>query len=259
MIDVHSHILYGIDDGSKSLEDSLKILKLASKCGVTDIFLTPHYILESKYMCPTETKIEILNEIKENFPSKINFHIGTEIYINEQIDELVKQNEISTLGDSRYLLIELPVMNEYLGLEDYLFRLRDMGYKIIIAHPERYYYFKNDFNKLLNMCKQGIYFQGNYMSLYGTYGKSVKDLFIKIIRHHAYSFMASDVHSPRQKYYKKIKDAKRRIESMTDKDYANRIFSLNAAKITTDEEIIIDFKEKLSLFDRIRGNEWERS
>jgi len=259
MIDVHSHILYGIDDGSKTLEDSLAMLQNAEKNGVTAIFFTPHYIPDSRYICPNQEKVRILNELKENYTGKIEFYLGNEIYMNDDITELISKNEMSTLGNSKYLLIELPVYNEYPGLGNQLFKLRDMGYKIIIAHPERYYYFKNDFDKLLDMCRQGIYFQGNYMSLYDTYGKSTKDLFIKILKHHCYTFMASDIHASKQKYYKKIKDAKRRIISMTDKDYAKRIFEFNAAKIISNEEIEINFKEKLSFFDRIRGNEWERS
>lgn len=255
MIDVHSHILYGIDDGSRSIEDSVKMLKSAQKCGVTTVFLTPHYIPETRYVCPNSEKKLILDEIRKKFSGKLNIYLGNEIYINNEIDELVKKDEISTLGDSKYLLIELPVYNEYPNLENYLFRLRDKGYKIIIAHPERYLYFKNDFNKVISMCKQGIYFQGNYMSLYNKYGKSTKDLFVKILLHHCYSFMASDIHISKQKYYKKVKDAKKRIERMTDKNYANCIFNTNGDKIITGEEIEINFKEKLSILDRIRGNE----
>ena len=255
MIDVHSHILYGIDDGSKKLEDSVKILNLAYRCGVRKIFVTPHYIEDSKYMCPNKKKLEILKELQNRFQGKIELFIGNEIYINNNIEKYILDGEISPLGDSKYLLIELPVYNEYPGLNDYLFKLRDQGYKIIIAHPERYDYFKNDFDKILDMCRQGIYFQGNYMSLYDTYGKHTKALFIKILKHHCYSFMASDIHRPDQKYYKKVRDAKSRVRSMTDKDYTDRIFTKNAAKIITDEKVEIDFKEKLSFFDRIRGNE----
>ena len=255
MIDIHSHILYGIDDGSKTLEDSIKILDSAYENGVTKIFVTPHYIEESKYMCPNNVKKKILNELKKIYSGKIDLYIGNEIYVNDNIDKYIKNGEISTLGDSKYLLIELPVYNEYPGLEDYLFRLRDMSYKIIIAHPERYYYFKNNFKKLLEMCKQGIYFQGNYMSLYDVYGKDAKNLFIKILKHRCYSFMASDIHSSEQKYYKKVADAKKRITFLTDKAYTERIFNSNAAKIMTDDVIEVDFKEKLSFFNRIRGNE----
>ncbi len=255
MIDIHAHILYGIDDGSKTLEDSVKILESAYKKGVRKIFVTPHYIEESKYVCPNSRKREILEELQNIFAGKIELYMGNEIYINHNISEYIDNDEISPLGDSKYLLIELPVYNEYLDLEDYLFRLRDKGYKIIIAHPERYAYFRNDFNKLLDMCRQGIYFQGNYMSLYETYGKTTKNMFIKILKHRCYTFMASDIHRSEQKYYKKVKDARRRVASMTDKKYAEKIFVSNAEKILTGEDIEINFKEKLSFFDRIRGNE----
>lgn len=254
MIDIHSHILYGIDDGAKSLDDSIKILESAEKFGVTTIFFTPHYILDSKFITPIKLKKNILNKIKKNFSGNIKFYLGNEIYINESIAELIDQNEISPLGDSKYLLIELPVYNEYPKLEEYLFTLRDLGYKIIIAHPERYYYFKNDFSKIIALCEQGIYFQGNYMSLYNIYGKSTKKLFIEILKHHCYTFMASDIHMPEQKYYEKIADAKKKIEKYTTKEYTSRIFNDNAAKIITGEEIEVNFKTKISFFDRIRGN-----
>lgn len=253
MIDVHSHILYGIDDGAKSLEDSIGILEKARKYGINKIFVTPHYIEESKYMCNNKGKKKILDELQEKFPD-IELYMGNEIYINNHIHEHIEKGEISPLGNSKYLLIELPIYNEFPGLEDYLFKLRTMGYKIIIAHPERYNYFKEDFDKLLGLCKQGIYFQGNYMSLYDTYGKTTRKMFIKILKHHCYTFMASDVHRTEQKYYKKVKEAKDKIISMTSKEYAENIFDGNASKIMTGEEIEIRFKERLSLFDRIRGN-----
>ena len=254
MIDLHSHILYGIDDGSKSLEDSIKMLESAEKNGVDTIFLTPHYIPDSKFVTPNFLKKDILTKLKSNFSGKIKFYLGNEIYINNNIEELLEKNEISTLGDSKYLLIELPVYNEYPKLENYLFHLRYLGYKIIIAHPERYYYFKNDFNKILKLCKQGIFFQGNYMSLYNIYGKSTKKLFIEILKHHCYTFMASDIHMSSQLYYEKIADAKKKIEKYTSKEYTSSIFIDNASKIITGEEIQVKFKEKISLLDRIRGN-----
>ncbi len=253
MIDLHSHIIYGIDDGAKTLEDAEAIIEIAIKNKVKAIFLTPHYILDSKYMANNKKKKAILSELKRKYKDKIDLYLGNEIYVNDDIHELVKKGEISPLGN-KYLLIELPIYNEYPNLENYLFTLRDLGYKIIIAHPERYYYFYQDFNKVLNFQRQGIYFQGNYMSIYNTYGKMAKKLFIKILKHHCYSFMASDIHSSKQKYYQKLARAKEKIAEYTNKEYANDIFYNNAAKIITNEEIEIKFKEKISIFDRIRGN-----
>ena len=254
MIDVHSHILYGIDDGAKSLDDSIKILESACKNGVNTIFVTPHYIEKSRFIASNKIKEEILNRVEESFKGNIKLILGNEIYMSENISNLLKEDLIKPLGNSKYLLIELPVYNEFPDLENYLFLLRDKGYKIIIAHPERYYYFKKDFNKFLKLVKQGIYFQGNYMSLYDIYGKSTKKLFVKILKHHCYSFMASDIHTPKQDYYAKLDAAKKKIAKMTNKNYASLIFSENAAKIIKDEEVEVEFKEKISIFDRIRGN-----
>jgi len=254
MIDIHSHILYGIDDGAKTLEDSEAIIKSAIKNKVSAIFLTPHYILESKFMTPNNEKKDILQALEKKFSDKIKLYLGNEIYINNEIEELIKKGEIHPLGDSNYLLVELPVYNEYPDLEKYLFHLQDSGYKVIIAHPERYFYFKNDIKKVIELCEQGIYFQGNYMSLYNIYSRSTRKLFIKLLMHHCYTFMASDIHSPHQKYYSKIKDAEEKVRQVVGKKYTDDIFFNNAAKIISGEEIKIEFKEKISIFDRIRGN-----
>ena len=161
MIDLHSHILYGIDDGAKTVLESEKIIESAIKNNVKGIFLTPHYIVDSKYASDNHEKSAILKELKNKYSKQIDLYLGNEIYINDDIDEDVSKKRISTLGDSKYLLIELPVYNEYPKLEEYLFKLRDKGYKIVIAHPERYYYFWTDFKKVLELSRQGIYFQGN--------------------------------------------------------------------------------------------------
>lgn len=254
MIDIHSHILYGIDDGAASLEDSKLLLDSAIKNGVKGIILTPHYILESKYLTNNKEKKDILKKIKKIYSKQIDLYLGNEIYINNSIDELIKKDEISSLAKSKYLLIELPVYNEYPDLENYLFELRNKGYKIIIAHPERYYYFKKDFNKFIKLLEEGIYFQGNFMSLYDIYGKSTKKLFLKILKCHGYSFISSDIHMPKQKYYDKLSMSKEKIAKLTDKSYMENIFYNNPLKIIKDEKIEVEIKKNISIFNKIRGN-----
>lgn len=257
MIDIHSHILYGIDDGASSFEDSKLLIDSAIKNGVKGIILTPHYILESKYLTNNKVKKDVLKKISKY--SKIDLYLGNEIYINDQIDELIKKDEISPLAKSKYLLIELPVYNEYPNLENYLFELKNKGYKIIIAHPERYFYFKNDFNKFLKLVHEGIYFQGNFMSLYDIYGKSTKKLFLKILKCRGYSFIASDIHIPKQGFYDKLSISKDKIAKLTDKKYMEDIFYNNPLKIINNEKIEVEIKKKKSIFDKIRGNVWKRS
>lgn len=251
MIDIHAHILFGIDDGSLNLEDSLKILESAHKNGVEKIILTPHYILDSTYVCPNSKKREILKALKKN--TEVELYLGNEIYMNDQIHELISKDEIHALASSLYILVELPVYNEYPELEVELFRLRTLGYKIIIAHPERYAYFKNDFSKITKLAEQGILFQGNYMCLYNTYGKSTKKLFKNILKHRLYSFMASDIHVSNHDYYKYLCSAKRKIASMVGYDYMQELFFDNALKIIKNEEVVSNYRPKKSIFKR-RGN-----
>ena len=111
MIDLHSHILYGIDDGSKSLETSLEILSIAYTGGVTDIVVTPHYIKDSKYQANNTKKLELLNNLKQELKIRninINLYLGNEVYITEGIPELIK-TDISTINNSKYLLMEFPM------------------------------------------------------------------------------------------------------------------------------------------------------
>lgn len=253
MVDLHSHILDSIDDGSKTKEESFEIISEAIKNGVTDIFATPHYILDSKYEADNKLKEEKIKSLKEKFKNEINLHLGNEIYINNQIEDLILENKITTLASSRYLLVELPVVNEYPALDKYLFKLRSKGYVIIIAHPERYHYFRNDFNKVIELCKQGILFQGNFMSLYGNYGPNTKKMFKKMLKYQCYSFMASDIHHSKMGFYEKLADAFHKIEKITSKEYADKIFNQNGLKVIKNEKIESDFKEKISIFKRIRG------
>lgn len=253
MIDIHSHILGQIDDGAQNLEESIAIVESAIKNGVTDIFLTPHYIMDSKFQKNNSEKKSLFNELKQKFKNRINFHLGNEIYINNQIVKLIKNDEISFLGNSSYLLIELPIINEFPNLAKYLFELQSKGCRIIIAHPERYDYFIKDFNKVISLCRQGIYFQGSYMSLYGVYGKEVKNMFQKLVKHECYAFMASDVHRSKDNFYDKIDDAYHKVAKLSSKEYAEKVFKLNGLELIKNKKIENNIKEKTNLFKRIRG------
>ena len=114
MKEIHCHILPTIDDGSKSLEMSYEILKSAKEAGINDIILTPHYVEMSKYVSNRENNLKVLNELKE-FTKEIdiNLYLGNEVYINYNILELLEKGEISTLNNSRYMLIELPLNSKF--------------------------------------------------------------------------------------------------------------------------------------------------
>ena len=151
MIDIHSHLIYGVDDGSRSLEESIDILKNLSINGVTDIILTPHFINETKY---TSLKLDNAKKFKElqkevkNQNININLYLGNEIYIDKNIFKLIEENKICTLNNTEYVLVELPMSGVYSDYQDIINNLLNEGCKVILAHPERYDSFQKDYSKI---------------------------------------------------------------------------------------------------------------
>lgn len=210
MVDIHNHLLYGIDDGSDSIEESVSILKDLKKAGYTDIILTPHYIKDSKYNSSKTDNLKRLEELKEalkNNKIDLNLYLGNEIFMDDDIYELLKSNTISSLNGTNYLLIELPMSGEYPGYQEIFKYLINKGYSIILAHPERYLSFQEDFNKVNELEEMGVFFQSNIDSLVGKYGSSAEEMIIRLLKESKISFLATDIHHKKHDYnnWKKAK------------------------------------------------------
>lgn len=233
MIDIHSHILYGIDDGVKTIDESIKILKNFSLNGVTDVIFTPHYIEYSSYVSNKENNIKRLNKLKqelENNNIDINVYLGNEIYINHDIEKLLDQNEISALNGSDYLLIELPMSGEYRFFMDIFLELIDKGKKVILAHPERYAHFYKHFDELIDIHNSGILFQVNYESINGKYGSHAKKTLKKLLKNNLVDFVGSDIHRHKEDY-SSIRKARKKFNKYTSLDNVDKIFNENAKEI----------------------------
>ena len=136
MIDFHSHILPNIDDGAKNIDESINLIKEAKIAGFTDIISTSHY-LENYYESNAEERYDLIKELKK-YNVDVDIHIGSEIYVSENIVDLIKENKASSINNSRYVLFELPMNNNVLYLKEVIFRLMENDFIPIIAHPERY-------------------------------------------------------------------------------------------------------------------------
>lgn len=203
MIDIHNHLLYGIDDGSKSVEESVSILKEMEKCGYTDIILTPHYINGTRYSSSRNNNLERLAILQNELNKKnisINLYLGNEIYIDEDIDNLVKDGLISPLNNTNTLLIELPMSGEYPGYIEIFRDLIDKGYKIILAHPERYLTIQDDYDLIYEILDLGIKLQSNIDSLIGKYGEGAKETLKKLLKEKKVSYLATDIHHQKHDY-----------------------------------------------------------
>ncbi len=222
MIDIHSHLLYGVDDGSKSLDESVSIIKHMGEVGYTDIIITPHYIKDSHYNSSRSDNLVLLETLKKALEENnidVNIYLGNEIYMDDEIDELLDAGLISSLNDSKYLLIELPMNGEYEGYIDIFEHLIAIGYKVILAHPERYLAFQKDFNKIYELEEIGIYFQCNLESILGSYGKGAIKTVKRLLKEKKISFLASDIHHRKHDYGKFLLAKKKMRKYLSDSDF----------------------------------------
>jgi len=240
MIDIHTHILPGIDDGSESFKESIEILKNASLCGVTDVVVTPHFILGSDYNCDNKTKRELLKELKNNIKKEninIKIHLGNEIFIDNEILKLIKKGQITTINSSKYFLFELPISNNYKGLDEFIFEAKNRGLTPILAHPERYAIFKKNPKKLFDLVENGVLLQCNIGSFFNKYNKDAKKLVTLLIKHKAVSFIASDTHSARDNLYERKNELIKTLKKyLTDKEIDTLLIE-NPRRVLNKEKI----------------------
>lgn len=234
MTDVHSHILFGIDDGSRTISESIELLKKLKSVGFNNVILTPHFILDSTYNSNYEANIKIYNELKERLLNEnidINIYLGNEIFIDKNVPTLLEKNIITSLNGTKYVLVEFPMHNKLLNIEDILYGIRSKGYEVVIAHPERYDAFKEDYSIVDTLREDGFLFQSNYSSILGYYGKDSIKLLKYMLKRHYIDFLGTDIHRIEKTYvidnFKKIE---KHIIKVTGSEYYNKI-QLNNNKL----------------------------
>lgn len=200
MIDIHSHIINAIDDGSKSIEMTINMLKKAEQSGTTDIIATPHFMrgrFEVEYN-EVLKKVEELKEISRENNIDINIYAGQEVYYSRKLLEYYNDKIIGTINNSKYMLIELPMLE--FNIEEVIntiYELQIRGITPIIAHPERYKPFIKKPSMINVLIKEGMLFQLNAGSIAGDFGKDVKKTATKYLEHNIYSVVGSDAHRDR--------------------------------------------------------------
>lgn len=194
--DIHSHLIPGIDDGSPDMDTSLALLKELEMLGYKKIITTPHVKIE--YFQNDVTKLDDLCERLRRAARfegiKLDIEVGAEHLLDEGVNQRIKNGQFKTFGDN-YLLVELPFMFPPFGLDGYIFELQLAGYKLILAHPERYLYWLNDFNQFIRLKDSGVLFQVNIISLGNYYGKDVYNLAKKLIDNNMVELLGTDTHS----------------------------------------------------------------
>lgn len=199
MIDIHSHILPGIDDGARTLDESVELVRELASYGVTTVVATPHFVDETIYTSPKNANSKLVTKLRRCLKEEginVKVVLGNEIYINPMIVELIKAGEVSKMGRSKYLLVELPMTGDFPNYEDIFLDLMQNGFKVVLAHPERYESFKKDFSLVRDLYDMGVLLQCNLGSISGKYGKNAKKLVTRLIKERMVFAFGSDIHHP---------------------------------------------------------------
>lgn len=194
--DVHSHFIPGIDDGSKSLEESLELIAEMEKMGYTKVITTPH-IMSDYYRNTPEIILGGLDSVRNALVkagSKMQIEAAAEYYIDYDFQEKIKEKKLLTFGDN-YVLFEMPFIGEPQILNTVIFDMQMAGYKPVLAHVERYQFWHNDYEKIQSMRDKGVLLQLNLNSLSGHYSIPTRKLAEKMIDENMYDFLGSDCHN----------------------------------------------------------------
>lgn len=240
MYDIHCHILPGVDDGAADIEESIEMVIMARNNGIDTIIATPHYIEYENYN-NSKNNISILNALNKELVNKdidTTIFLGNEVFITPNILNLLNRGEITTLNNSRYLLIELPILSIPIFVEKLIYELRIKGIIPIIAHPERNLNVIENPNKLYNLINKGALVQLNIPSIEGKYGDETKDTAKLLLRHNMVHFIGTDSHSKRSVY--RLNHVRSLLSSIITKDKLDEILYENPKKIIMNQNIKIE-------------------
>ncbi len=237
MIDIHTHLIPNVDDGSESVETTFKAFEEAKTVGFTDIILTSHYIPEYNETKKEELTFwkEKLQEVLNNKNSELKLHSGMEVYISENISELIEQEKLLTLADSKYILMELPMCTTINYLDYVIYFLESIGLKLIIAHPERYANIQKNPELVKEYIEKGCLIQCNYGSILGKYGKEAKNTIKYLLKNDLVHFIATDCYNSGG-IYQEIPKALKKLEKIIGEKKVLEITTLNQRKIINNQQ-----------------------
>lgn len=197
--DIHSHLIPGIDDGAKTMEDSLVLAQGLVDLGYKKVVTTPH-IMSDYYKNNPEiirNGLKNLNDELTKASIKLEVQAAAEYYVDFEFSDKIEKEELLTFGDN-YILVECSFIEPPRGLKESLFKLQTNGYKPILAHPERYAYWHNNFGVYEELKNREILFQVNILSLVGIYSPNVAMVAEQLINQNMVEWLGTDLHNEYQ-------------------------------------------------------------
>lgn len=221
-VDLHSHLIPGIDDGSKSMEESLFLLKGIEALGYEKVITTPHIMLDSYRNTPKiiNDGLKSLREAALAEGLQIEIEAAAEYYLDDGFYDLLQKDEILPVKGN-YLLFETSYVSKPMHMEEMIFEILAAGYIPLLAHPERYRYIKEPKKEFVRLKELGVFFQVNLNSFGGHYGKSAKSNADFLNKHGLIDFLGSDIH------HKRHLDT---LPSVFKSDVYNRVYQYNTIR-----------------------------
>lgn len=230
MYDIHCHLIYGVDDGSDSIEESVEMARLAIESGTDAIVATPHCnVPESYENFVSEDLISRFANIKKALKESgvpLKLYPGQEIFFGNRTLELLKQDKLMTMNNSRYVLVEFDFYEYSSSVYRKLSKMTAEGYIPIVAHPERYGFVSEEEDAAIRMKGMGCLLQINKGSLAGGFGRGARENALNMLEDRIVDFVASDAHSPYMRTTV-MSDAHEMISEYFSPDYADMIFEEN--------------------------------
>lgn len=242
MIDVHAHILPGIDDGARDYETAVVMAQTALDSGVTDIIATPHANQRSRYENyvseDLDNRMTILRAALRHADIPVTLHSGMEVFGTPDVPELLQKGMIRTLAGSRYLLVEFGFREDPFFMEDLLHRIRAEGVEPVVAHPERYHALQEMPEILFNWAADGYALQINKGSLTGRFGHSARRTAYMMLEQDLASVIASDAHGADRRTTD-LSQIQEYITMEFSHRFAERLLEDNPRRILRDQPLLM--------------------
>jgi protein-tyrosine phosphatase len=240
MIDLHCHILPGLDDGAKTLEEALEMARIAENDGIKTIVATPHFFRGDVFagdVASIEEKRRDLIEALGKNGIQVEVKPGAEVHISHNLIEEIKKGRGSlVLNGSSYMFVEFPSDHIFPGVKNLFFDLMSEGITPIITHPERNSVFKENPGLLFDLVEAGALAQANSGSFLGLYGGKSAEVVLRFLEWNLIHFIASDGHSPRS-IPPRLTGALERAESVVGKERALALVKDNPQAVLDDKEL----------------------
>jgi protein-tyrosine phosphatase len=225
MVDIHSHILPGLDDGAQTLEDSVAMLKMAAGDGTTDIVATPH--ANSEFTFQPDVIAQRLAELKAAVGASIHIYTGCDFHLQyENIRDALEHPTKYTINQKNYLLVEFSDLMIFNTTSDIFYQLRNAGMVPVIKHPERNWLLQKRFEEISEWVAEGACLQVTGQSFLGRFGRHAKEFAEKLVKGGLVHFVASDAHSTKDRT-PGLRESYEHIAGKYGRDLAEQLFVIN--------------------------------